>query len=103
MLLAPKSRPILNALQRQIISSKPRGIRRGRSGRNSARAQVLGSAGVGPAARARINATTATKASAAAPTTAPTDKIIVSNLPQDVNEAQIKVGYSLSSGIDDFC
>lgn len=95
-LLAPKSRPILNALQQQIISTKPRGARRGRGGRNTARAQVLGTAGVSPAARARINATTtATKAPAAAPSTAPTDKIIVSNLPQDVNETQIKVGYLL--------
>jgi len=79
----------------EIISSKPRGIRRGSARRNGARAQVLGSAGVSPAARVRMAATTATNgpkivASAAPAISQPTDKIIVSNLPTDVNETQVK-------------
>jgi len=78
----------------EIISSKPRGIRRGSARRNGARAQVLGSAGVSPAARARIAATTATNGpkivASATPISQPTDKIIVSNLPTDVNETQVK-------------
>jgi len=79
----------------EIISSKPRGIRRGSGRRNAARAQVLGSAGVSPAARARITASAATNgpkvvASTAPAISQPTDKIIVSNLPTDVNETQVK-------------
>ncbi|KIM91313.1 hypothetical protein PILCRDRAFT_94281 [Piloderma croceum F 1598] len=77
----------------EIISSKPRGIRRG-SARRNARAQVLGSAGVSPVARARIaaaNSANGPKVIATAPAVSqPTDKIIVSNLPTDVNETQIK-------------
>jgi len=74
----------------EIISSKPRGIRRG-SARRTARAQVLGTAGVSPATRARIAASGAPKVVAAAPAVSqPTDKIIVSNLPTDVNETQLR-------------
>ena len=78
----------------QIISSKPKARRGG--ARRGARTQILGSAPViSPAARAR--ARTRTRAGAVPPVTAaqasPTDKIIVSNLPQDVNEVQIKVGF----------
>jgi len=76
-----------------IIATRPKGIRK--SGRvRSARAQVLGSVGPGPAARARYAATipsTNNKVTIARPApTQPADKIIVSNLPPDVNEAQIK-------------
>jgi len=75
----------------EIISSKPRGVRRGSARRGNARAQVLGTAGVSPAARARIAGNPPAKAVVAAPVgSQPTDKIIVSNLPQDVNETQIK-------------
>jgi THO complex subunit 4 len=55
----------------------------------------MGTAGVSPVARARIAATASANGSkvvAAAPAvTQPTDKIIVSNLPTDVNETQVKV------------
>ncbi|KZP16906.1 hypothetical protein FIBSPDRAFT_747875, partial [Athelia psychrophila] len=58
---------------------------------NSARAQVMGTAGPSPGARARIaNNATATKAAPAPVATQATDKIIVSNLPLDVNETQVK-------------
>jgi len=81
----------------EIISSRPktRGVRRGGGRRGSARAQVLGTAAT-PAGRARAAAvaptTVATTATArpAAATNAIAEKIMVSNLPQDVNEAQIK-------------
>ena len=73
----------------QIISSKPRGVRRG-SARRSARAQVLGTTAVSPVQRTRAaNIAASRTAKAAVPTTS--TKIIVSNLPVDVNESQIKV------------
>jgi len=76
-----------------IISTKPK-RRQGRSvgRRGSARAQVLGTAPVvSPAARARARVRgRAVAAPPATPQTTPADKIIVSNLPQDVNETQIK-------------
>ena len=73
----------------QIISSKPR-TRRGAGRRTSARAQVLGSTAVSPVQRARAaNIAASRTAKAAVPTTS--TKIIVSNLPVDVNESQIKV------------
>ncbi|KAF8234947.1 hypothetical protein L208DRAFT_1259008 [Tricholoma matsutake] len=74
-----------------IISSKPRGARRGSarrgSARSSARQQILGKPLDNPITRAAASATAA-KAPTAQPS--PADKIIVSNLPQDVNEVQIK-------------
>jgi len=83
----------------QIIStSKSRG-RRGVARRGSARAQILGSAPVvSPAARARARARARAGAAPAPalPQTSPADKIIVSNLPPDVNEVQIKVSLFLS-------
>ena len=66
----------------QIISSK-KASRRTPRRRTGARAQVLGAPAVSPTTRAR--------AAAAATTSNPADKIIVSNLPADVNEVQIKV------------
>lgn len=52
----------------------------------------MGTAGPSPGARARIaNNATATKAAPAPVATQATDKIIVSNLPLDVNETQVKV------------
>jgi hypothetical protein len=87
----------------QIISSRPkgRGIRRGGGRRSSARAQVLGTAAT-PAGRARAAAvapTTVATATArpAAATNAIAEKIMVSNLPQDVNEAQIKLFSNLTT------
>ncbi|EPQ52328.1 RNA-binding domain-containing protein [Gloeophyllum trabeum ATCC 11539] len=69
-----------------IIASRPRGIRRGSSRRGGpgGRAQILGNGPVSPSARARYAGAVPV---AGAP---PADKIIVSNLPLDVNEAQIK-------------
>ncbi|KAI6019799.1 hypothetical protein F5J12DRAFT_813300 [Pisolithus orientalis] len=54
--------------------------------RPSAKAQVLGN----PAARAAAANATVAKAAAPASSAQPADKIIVSNLPSDVNEVQIK-------------
>jgi len=63
------------------------------------RAQVLGNPVVSPAARARVNAPTNGVAKAVATVQpSPTDKIIVSNLPIDVNEAQIKELFSQTVG-----
>ncbi|KAG6829054.1 hypothetical protein H0H87_012755 [Tephrocybe sp. NHM501043] len=81
----------------EIISTKPRNARRGSSKRGSARAQVLGSAGPSPVARARASAPTG-GAVKATTQTAPTDKIIVSNLPIDVNEAQIRELFNQTVG-----
>ncbi|KAF8196025.1 hypothetical protein BJ912DRAFT_847107, partial [Pholiota molesta] len=80
-----------------IISSKPKTARRG-SGRRAAgaaRAQVLGKPVATPAQRTRA---------AAAPVVAPkavaqgSEKIVVSNLPGDVNEAQIKDLFTTTIG-----
>jgi THO complex subunit 4 len=61
--------------------------RRPRRGAN-VRAQVLGTTtGTSPAAKARI----ATAAKPASVSPQPVEKIVVSNLPLDVNEAQVKV------------
>ncbi|KAJ3773517.1 hypothetical protein FB446DRAFT_732459 [Lentinula raphanica] len=81
----------MNKALDDIIKSQPRNHRR-HGGRN-ARAQVLGTtaATVTPAARQRIKAGKVAPAQPAAtqqPT--PADKIIVSNLPQDVNEQQVR-------------
>ncbi len=74
----------------KIISSKPKGARRGtgRRGGGAARTQVLGKPVVTPVQRARAAATTVDAPKAIAQGS---EKIIVSNLPADVNEAQIKV------------
>jgi THO complex subunit 4 len=88
----------------KIIASRPKTDRRTNSHRGKARAQVLGTPGLSPAARARAKAVIPVKA-AAAPTSTPAEKIIVSNLPQDVNEAQVKVFIisSLHSVLESDC
>ena len=73
----------------QIISSRPKG-RRGAGRRSSARAQVLGKPAVTPVQRARATAATPATDTAKAVVQL-SEKIIVSNLPDDVNEAQIRV------------
>ena len=83
----------------QMIKSRPRGGRRGgRRGRGGPAGDAPQSAGA--TARARYSgagtpsSNVAAKQAAAAATVqakAPSDKIIVSNLPLDVNEAQVKV------------
>ncbi|KAJ7927459.1 hypothetical protein B0H13DRAFT_1970453 [Mycena leptocephala] len=80
-----------------IIASRPKTDRRTNSHRGKARAQVLGTPGLSPAARARAKAVIPVKA-AAAPTSTPAEKIIVSNLPQDVNEAQVKELFHTTVG-----
>ncbi|KAF9225907.1 hypothetical protein BS17DRAFT_699596 [Gyrodon lividus] len=73
----------------QVISSRPKSHRRtGR--RSSAKAQVLGNPANAATRAAAQNAAAAKVVAAAAPTSHPADKIIVSNLPADVNEVQIK-------------
>jgi len=84
----------------EIISTRPRNPRRGTSRRGAARAEVLGKTGTAPSARARysntVPAANGAKATTAAPSNA--DKIIVSNLPPDVNEAQIKELFGTTVG-----
>jgi THO complex subunit 4 len=71
------------AASRVVKHTRRGAARRG----NSARAQVLGIAGTPPAAKARLAITP----KAASTATQPVEKIVVSNLPDDVNEAQVKV------------
>ncbi|TFY70998.1 hypothetical protein EVG20_g2023 [Dentipellis fragilis] len=83
-----------------IATSHPKGIRR-TSNRKTARQQVLGNPGTSPTARARLAANAATlvnstKAATVAPQ--PADKIIVSNLPLDVNEVQVKELFHTTVG-----
>ena len=75
----------------KIIASRPKPVRKTNSRRGVPRAETLGRKD--PAASARTRYTT-TIPGTGKPTPAPaqtTEKIIVSNLPTDVNEAQIKV------------
>ena len=67
----------------RVTKQGKRGARRG----NNARAQVLGATGTSPAAKARV----ANGAKTASTTPQSVEKIVVSNLPPDVNEAQVKV------------
>lgn len=76
----------------QIIASRPRGGRRGSTRRTSAKSQVLGNAGTPPTTRARA-APAVANAKTSAATQPSADKIIVSNLPNDVNEVQVKVSF----------
>ncbi|KAI0250700.1 hypothetical protein BJV78DRAFT_1218167 [Lactifluus subvellereus] len=62
---------------------------------NGARAQLLGTAGTSPAVKARL-ANTTKAATGAAPQ--PVEKIVVSNLPSDVNEAQVKELFQTTVG-----
>jgi len=79
----------------EIISSKPK-ARRGAGRRSSARAQVLGKPAVTPVQRARAAAAPATDTAKAV--TQGSEKIIVSNLPGDVNEAQVKELFNQTVG-----
>ncbi|EED80754.1 predicted protein [Postia placenta Mad-698-R] len=81
----------------EIIATRPKGIRRTTNRRGSAKTQVLGSP-TAPIAKARANAA-ANGTKTAAPTAAqPSDKIIVSNLPPDVNELQVKELFHTTVG-----
>ncbi|KAJ7742687.1 hypothetical protein DFH07DRAFT_964395 [Mycena maculata] len=79
-----------------IIAARPKTDRRNHSARGKARVQVLGNQGPSPATRARAKVTVAGKP--AAPTSTPAEKIIVSNLPPDVNEAQVKELFHTTVG-----
>ncbi|KAJ7240502.1 hypothetical protein C8J57DRAFT_1371022 [Mycena rebaudengoi] len=79
-----------------IISSRPKTERRSSNRGGKARAQVLGNQGLSPATRARAKATPPVKAPA--PTSTSAEKIIVSNLPPDVNEAQVKELFHTTVG-----
>jgi THO complex subunit 4 len=59
--------------------------------RGSAKTQVLGNPANAVTRAAVQNAAAAKVVASANPTSQPADKIIVSNLPADVNEVQIKV------------
>ncbi|KIM46690.1 hypothetical protein M413DRAFT_23060 [Hebeloma cylindrosporum] len=78
----------------EIISSKPKAHRRGSARRGSVRSQVLGKTPAGPIHRARAAAAPVAEPKA----TQSSEKIIVSNLPGDVNEAQLKDLFSTTVG-----
>ncbi|KAJ7064931.1 hypothetical protein C8F01DRAFT_1128790 [Mycena amicta] len=78
-----------------IIAARPKTSRRP-SQRGKGRAQILGNAAVSPVTKARAKATIAAKP--AAPSQAPAEKIIVSNLPSDVNESQVKELFQTTVG-----
>ncbi|KZT24904.1 hypothetical protein NEOLEDRAFT_1169922 [Neolentinus lepideus HHB14362 ss-1] len=70
----------------EIIAARPRGIRRSSTRRGTGgRTQILGTGAASPT-RARYAGAAPAPASGAPPA----DKIIVSNLPLDVNEVQVK-------------
>jgi len=74
----------------RVAKHAKRGARRG----NNARAQVLGTTGTSPAAKARVVNTAKT----ANTNPQPVEKIVVSNLPPDVNEAQVKELFQTTVG-----
>jgi THO complex subunit 4 len=78
------------AASRTVKPVKRGSTRRG----NNARAQVLGTAGTSPAAKVRV--ANAAKPASASPQ--PVEKIVVSNLPPDVNEAQVKELFQTTVG-----
>ncbi|KAH9836193.1 uncharacterized protein C8Q71DRAFT_708576 [Rhodofomes roseus] len=91
-----RHRPSLTNHVAQIITTRPKGIRRSTSRRGGAKAAVLGSP-TNPATRARAAANGA-KGTPAASQQQPADKIIVSNLPTDVNETQVKELFHTTVG-----
>ncbi|KIP06797.1 hypothetical protein PHLGIDRAFT_72180 [Phlebiopsis gigantea 11061_1 CR5-6] len=82
-----------------IIAARPKTRRPTTTRRPTAKAQVLGSSN-SPATRARAapGAANGAKGAAAAPVAQPADKIIVSNLPPDVNELQIRELFQTTVG-----
>ncbi|KAI0659720.1 hypothetical protein C8Q70DRAFT_980720 [Cubamyces menziesii] len=83
----------------EIIAQRPKGIRRSNPRRNSGKAQVLGTPNTAPATRARaVPASNGAKTVPATATQQPADKIIVSNLPPDVNELQVKELFHTTVG-----
>ncbi|KAI0763173.1 hypothetical protein BC629DRAFT_1544227 [Irpex lacteus] len=78
-----------------IIATRPRTGRRTSSRRGTAKTQVLGTSN-SPATRAR--ATPTAPAAKTAVAAQPSEKIIVSNLPPDVNETQIRELFTQTVG-----
>lgn len=89
----------VDSLLLQIIATRPKGARRGSSRRGTAKSHVLGTAN-SPTTRARAAAPAAAAKTTATPP-ATSEKIIVSNLPPDVNEVQIRVSLCLSCCVKD--
>jgi len=85
-----KSLDDIVAASRVVKQTRRGGTRRG----NNLRTQVLGTTGTSPAAKARLANTP--KAASIAPQ--PVEKIVVSNLPDDVNEAQVKELFQTTVG-----
>ncbi|KAI1784536.1 hypothetical protein LXA43DRAFT_1041870 [Ganoderma leucocontextum] len=83
----------------EIIATRPKGIRRSSSRRNPGKTQVLGTPNTSPATRARaVPVSNGAKTVAPAANQQPADKIIVSNLPPDVNETQVKELFHATVG-----
>ncbi|TFK22462.1 hypothetical protein FA15DRAFT_596077 [Coprinopsis marcescibilis] len=82
----------------ELIASKPKGgARRGTGRRSTGRIQILGKPTVGPNTRSRAVApVVATNIPTSQPSLA--DKIVVSNLPIDVSEAQVKELFATTVG-----
>ncbi|KAI0090444.1 hypothetical protein BDY19DRAFT_940204 [Irpex rosettiformis] len=78
----------------EIIATRPRAGRRTSNRRGAAKSQVLGTSN-SPATRARVAPAAPAKA---AVTAQPSEKIIVSNLPPDVNESQIRELFTQTVG-----
>ncbi|KAI0064280.1 hypothetical protein BV25DRAFT_1990040 [Artomyces pyxidatus] len=87
------------SLDEIVSASRTKGPRRGAGRRNTGgRATILGTSGPGPAAKARVAANLAANGPKATSAAQPADKIIVSNLPADVNEAQVKDLFATTVG-----
>ncbi|CDO70990.1 hypothetical protein BN946_scf184830.g22 [Trametes cinnabarina] len=86
------------SLDEIIATTRPKGIRRSNPRRNSGKAQVLGTPNTAPATRARAAPAANGAKAPAATAQQPADKIIVSNLPPDVNELQVKELFHTTVG-----
>lgn len=73
-----------------VAANRPKGIRRS-SRRGGAKGQVLGNQPSNPATRAKAAPASNGAKTASAATVQTTEKIIVSGLPVDVTENQVKV------------
>ena len=75
----------------KIIASRPKSARKTSSRRGVGRTEAPGKKESTPSARARYSTTTPGTGKLSPAPTQTAEKIIVSNLPTDVNEAQVKV------------
>ena len=84
-------RPDADCLCSQIVAAnRPKGVRRS-SRRGGAKSQVLGNAPSNPSTRAKAAPASASAKTATTAGTQTSEKIIVSGLPVDVTEQQVKV------------